>query len=519
MINDYTTDLLHRLDRQNDYLDNMSDLSESTEGSKDQIEEGIHFNKGKDFARAKTSCSDISLQTDKRPVAFPFGCQVNFSNTAEEKIKHLQQLLSKQEEDFEGKLQEARKMEDVEDAFQAFLDQLDLNENEERIIIDGESRVWKIIRCSKSIIEDECLEEEEEEDEEEKQTANTSNQSNRNNINEELKEQLINRDRPANPMRTLESQNNEDVAAPPEVKQGSQKNNESDNKEGILILEENLQDSDSNEEDQLKEELEGSIGDPKSGRNSKEPNEEIKAPSPEIENVEKSIEEINAPKTSPNQRDFDLEEDKKSDEDSQISSKAEPSNKSSHESIKFEKQTNAHSEHDKDNDLEILHKPISSVASDEQVEGLKAEDLIDEGPNSSAKKNEGALKFIKFAPEETKQIEPFQFSDDSKDSSKSLCEKNNSEVHSIIENLEEHFHTDINNISRSKSEDWGGAGFKDYYGSDDAIQPMKLHYTEGDLSNIELVEEDSEGEESENSQESGQSGELGEFSDRIQVAQ
>lgn len=46
-------------------------------------------------------------------------------------------------------------MDDVEDAFQAFLDQLDLNENEERIIIDGESRVWKIIRCSKSIIEDE----------------------------------------------------------------------------------------------------------------------------------------------------------------------------------------------------------------------------------------------------------------------------------------------------------------------------------------------------------------------------
>ena len=28
-------------------------------------------------------------------------------------------------------------MDDVEDAFQAFLDQLDLNENEERIIIDG----------------------------------------------------------------------------------------------------------------------------------------------------------------------------------------------------------------------------------------------------------------------------------------------------------------------------------------------------------------------------------------------
>lgn len=48
--------------------------------------------------------------------------------------------------EFETKLKEANKMDDVEDAFQAFLDQLDLNENEERIIIDGESRVWKIIR-------------------------------------------------------------------------------------------------------------------------------------------------------------------------------------------------------------------------------------------------------------------------------------------------------------------------------------------------------------------------------------
>ena len=44
------------------------------------------------------------------------------------------------------------------------MDQLDLSENEERIIIDGESRVWKIIRCSRSILQDEEEEEEEEEE-------------------------------------------------------------------------------------------------------------------------------------------------------------------------------------------------------------------------------------------------------------------------------------------------------------------------------------------------------------------
>jgi hypothetical protein len=44
--------------------------------------------------------------------------------------------------------QQQDKQDDCEDAFQAFLDQLELSENEERIIIDGESRVWKIIRCS-----------------------------------------------------------------------------------------------------------------------------------------------------------------------------------------------------------------------------------------------------------------------------------------------------------------------------------------------------------------------------------
>ena len=53
---------------------------------------------------------------------------------------------------------------------------------------------------------------------------------------------------------------------------------------------------------------------------------------------------------------------------------------------------------------------------------------------------------------------------------------------------------DNHGLSRSKSEDWGCTQNKNSEVSMNAIKP---HYTEGDLSNIELVEEDSEGEESE----------------------
>lgn len=68
-----------------------------------------------------------------------------FRQRQEQRIK--QSLLAQQE-----KLQMAEKQEEAEDAFQAFLDQLELSENEEWIIIDGESWVWKIIRCSWSIL-------------------------------------------------------------------------------------------------------------------------------------------------------------------------------------------------------------------------------------------------------------------------------------------------------------------------------------------------------------------------------
>lgn len=60
----------------------------------------------------------------------------------------MQQALIAQRE----KMPNHDKQEEAEDAFQAFLDQLELQENEEWIIIDGESWVWKIIRCSWSIL-------------------------------------------------------------------------------------------------------------------------------------------------------------------------------------------------------------------------------------------------------------------------------------------------------------------------------------------------------------------------------
>jgi len=159
--------LLYKLNKQNEYLNSLNELNLSTESSENSEEESkIGSRKA---SRDISNFIENSIQTDPRPSAFPFGCQTNFSHSYELKIKELEQLLVKQEESFQIQLEEAKKIDDVEDAFQAFLDQLDLNENEERIIIDGESRVWKIIRCSKSIIEDECLEEEEEETEEEKQ--------------------------------------------------------------------------------------------------------------------------------------------------------------------------------------------------------------------------------------------------------------------------------------------------------------------------------------------------------------
>jgi len=283
-------DALYRLQKQDEYLDNLSDLSASTEGSKDNTEEEKKLNKSqnkKEVDRLKPVGVDFSIQIDRKPDAFPFGCQTNFANANELKIKELQELLVKQEEDFEAKLQEAKKMEDVEDAFQAFLDQLDLNENEERIIIDGESRVWKIIRCSKNIIEDECLEEEEEEDEEEKQIDPSTSTSNPNTdqVSGEIKEQLISRDRPSNPMHKLDSDSNEEiVVAATETTQSSTKVKDGENKEGILILEENVQDSDSNDNSNIQDELEGNIEDPYNEKKLEDPGVDLEKRSPSSKN-------------------------------------------------------------------------------------------------------------------------------------------------------------------------------------------------------------------------------------------
>lgn len=137
--------LLRKFKKQSILLDSLNDLNTSTSDSNSDSE----YPKSKsikDITRSKTSCSELSIQTEPKPAAFPFSCQTNFANHSDQKIKELESMLLKQEAEFTLRLEEAKKMDDVEDAFQAFLDQLDLNENEERIIIDGESRVWKIIR-------------------------------------------------------------------------------------------------------------------------------------------------------------------------------------------------------------------------------------------------------------------------------------------------------------------------------------------------------------------------------------
>ena len=128
---------------------------------------------------------------------------------------------------------------------------------------------------------------------------------------------------------------------------------------------------------------------------------------------------------------------------------------------------------------------------------LKVEDLIERETSSTKKKEQGIEEFLKKSIETKEGVQPFEFSEDSKESIKDeLNESARSNNEAIRQNLQElynQFQADISGMSRSKSEDWGG-GLKDYQNSEDAIQPMKLHYTEGDLSNIELVEEDSEGE-------------------------
>lgn len=170
---------------------------------------------------------------------------------------------------------------------------------------------------------------------------------------------------------------------------------------------------------------------------------------------------------------------------------------------------------------------MSPSASEGNRDELKTEDLGVKEPTSSAKKRdqaaEGFLAGENYA-KEIEQVQPFEFSEDSKDSDKENSEVGNESAEEEMKNNYQHlydqFQADISGISRSKSEDWGGAGYRDYQNSEDAILPMKLHYTEGDLSNIELVEEESEGEESEESHETPRSGDIDNaFSDRIQIAE
>lgn len=120
-------------------------------------------------------------------------------------------------------------------------------------------------------------------------------------LSEKLKEQLRNKDRPANPMRKLESPGKETDSAKPSPKTVDDvRPNKSpdlksrDAKEGILI-EDNVQDNDTDSQEVsiIKDELEGSIGDTKSGRNSKEPDGDANLIQTEfdVENVEKSDDE------------------------------------------------------------------------------------------------------------------------------------------------------------------------------------------------------------------------------------
>ena len=153
----------------------------------------------------------------------------------------------------------------------------------------------------------------------------------------------------------------------------------------------------------------------------------------------------------------------------------------------------------------------------EEEEILKTEDLNIKEPVSSIKKRETAEdELLKMSQENQEQVEPFDFSQDTN------SEEEKQHSVEIIQNLDtnNNIQEDVSILSKSKSEAWGGKCYGDYYGSDDEIQPMKLHYTEGDLSNIELVEEDSEGEESEPSQITGQDIDVdSEFSNRIIIAE
>lgn len=119
-----------------------------------------------------------------------------------------------------------------------------------------------------------------------------------------LNKQLRNRDRPTNPMRKLDS---------PVIESNEpEKQDKKDTKEGILIVEDVVDDEDSHDVSEIKEDLEGSIGDNKSGRNSKDIQEAIN----EVEAIEKSDgdneneQEQRFPILSDEEKEHDFEENK-----------------------------------------------------------------------------------------------------------------------------------------------------------------------------------------------------------------
>ena len=118
---------------------------------------------------------------------------------------------------------------------------------------------------------------------------------------EEIKKQLRNRDRPTNPMRKLDS---------PVIESTEIEKDKKDNKEGILIVEDAVEEEDSHDASEIKDEIECSIEDIKSGRTSKELKEAIN----EVEAIEKSDGENEKeperrfPVLSDEEKELDLEE-------------------------------------------------------------------------------------------------------------------------------------------------------------------------------------------------------------------
>ena len=122
-------------------------------------------------------------------------------------------------------------------------------------------------------------------------------------LQRKLKKQLRNRDRPTNPMRKLDS---------PVIEPAENDKDKKDNKEGILIVEDVVDEEDSHDVSEIKEDLESSIGDSKTNKNTNEIKEAIN----EVEAIEKSDgenekdQERRFPVLSDEEKDQEIEESK-----------------------------------------------------------------------------------------------------------------------------------------------------------------------------------------------------------------